>query len=400
MNKSVWVFQYPKDIRTKGPDKASWFVGWYDHAGKRRSESCGPGSRGKNLAQKRLRRIQGELDLGVHAPLSKKSWTDFLKDYRDQILSRLEPSSQIAINVALNAFDRHVKPGKVESITSQTIDLFISRRRNDKGKKPESKVSAATVNKDLRHIKAALKKAAEWSYLRTLPRIRMVREPEKLPRYVTPEHFELIYTVACEKAKYPNRPEQQYTAPQWWRALIVTAYMTGLRIHEILSFRNDDFDLERGHLITRANDNKGKRDEVIALHPTVVEHIQSLNSSNPRPLAWPHDSRLLWTEFGRIQREAGIHLPCSGSHKHTPACHVYGFHDFRRAFATVNAPRLKAETLQKLMRHRSYQTTLGYINLTSQIEDAVTNMPVPPVLQKHRTTDPGSHIDKNEGGHG
>lgn len=62
--------------------------------------------------------------------------------------------------------------------------------------------------------------------------------------------------------------------------------------------------------------------------------------------------------------------------------HNCGFHDFRRAFASVNVPRLKPETLQKLMRHRSYVTTLGYINLASQPDDAITSMPLPKVLRK------------------
>lgn len=34
------------------------------------------------------------------------------------------------------------------------------------------------------------------------------------------------------------------------------------------------------------------------------------------------------------------------------------------------------------MRHKSYTTTQGYINLASQLEDAVANMPVPKILQK------------------
>jgi len=53
----------------------------------------------------------------------------------------------------------------------------------------------------------------------------------------------------------------------------------------------------------------------------------------------------------------------------------------------VNAPRLKPETLQKLMRHRSYITTLGYINLASQLDDAITSMPVPKVLQKEEANE-------------
>jgi len=72
-------------------------------------------------------------------------------------------------------------------------------------------------------------------------------------------------------------------------------------------------------------------------------------------------------------------------HQHTPACHVYGFHDFRRAFATVNAPRMKPEALQRLMRHKSYQTTQKFcLNPTNQIDEAVSEMPVPDTLKKDK----------------
>src|SRR5207248_202981 len=67
-------------------------------------------------------------------------------------------------------------------------------------------------------------------------------------------------------------------------------------------------------------------------------------------------------EFQRIQASAEINLPCREQHEHTEACHFYGFHDFRRAFATMNADNLTADALQALMRHKSYQTTRVYIN--------------------------------------
>jgi integrase len=67
----------------------------------------------------------------------------------------------------------------------------------------------------------------------------------------------------------------------------------------------------------------------------------------------------------------------------TDACCVYGFHDLRRAFATINAPRLKPEALQKLMRHKSYSTTLrSYVNVTDQLQAAIETMPIPPGLKK------------------
>lgn len=57
--------------------------------------------------------------------------------------------------------------------------------------------------------------------------------------------------------------------------------------------------------------------------------------------------------------------------------HVYGFHDLRRAFATMNAYKLSAEALQALMRHKSYQTTQKYINLARQMDTAVASLHVP-----------------------
>ena len=259
-------------------------------------------------------------------------------------------------------------------------------RIKDRGKNPESVVSPATINKDLRHLKVALRKALEWNYLHTMPKIRMVREPEKLPRFVTAEHVEAIYKTGCEGAVYPKLEGQVYSSSDWWRALVVIAYMTGMRIKEILSIRREDVDFEAGQLITRAKDNKGKRDERIPLHPVVIEHLRCLAGNSRLVFCWDRDYTLLWNEFKRIQRRAGIKLACPEDHKHTPSCHVYGFHDFRRSFATVNAPRMKAETLQKLMRHKSYKTTMGYVNLTTQIDEAVANMPVPEVLRKDEKT--------------
>src|SRR5437870_1546184 len=101
MNKRVWIFQFKKEVARKGEGGASWYVGWYDLQGKRHSESCGPGSRGKNQAEKRLRRLQSELDMGVHKPASKVTWKDFCQEYEDQIVSRLAASSQRTVKVGL-----------------------------------------------------------------------------------------------------------------------------------------------------------------------------------------------------------------------------------------------------------------------------------------------------------
>lgn len=95
--------------------------------------------------------------------------------------------------------------------------------------------------------------AAEWGYLTKAPKVRMVKEPGKLPPYVTPEHCAQIY-AACGQARMPA--DLPYPAADWWRALLMAAYMTGWRIGELLALARDSVDLDKGTAITWHEDNK------------------------------------------------------------------------------------------------------------------------------------------------
>ena len=139
--------------------------------------------------------------------------------------------------------------------------------------------------------------------------------------------------------------------------------------------------MDEGYAITRHDDNKDNRDDRGPLTDVVIEHLRGIASFDVLVFPWPHADSTLWSQFHRIQREAGIHRPCRGKHEHTPSCHVYGFHDLRRAFATMNAPTLSADALQSLMRHKSYVTTQKYINMAGQLNRAVDNLYVPDVLK-------------------
>lgn len=187
------------------------------------------------------------------------------------------------------------------------------------------------------------------------------------------------------------RPYRPPTAPfcrpiwpaEWWRALLVFAQMTGWRISELLAIEWKDVDLGAGTAITRASDNKGRRDDMVALHPVVIEHIKRLMWTDSNVLPLEEDRKTLLDEFHRIQKAAGIYLPCREQRPHTctDACHRYGFHDLRRAFATMNAANMTREPLQALMRHQSSLTTEKYINFARQIKPAVANLHVPAVLR-------------------
>jgi integrase len=380
MSSTAWVYQRPEQVEKLGEDKASWYVGWYDPDGRRCSESCGPGFHGKKKAEKKRRHLEAELMTGTYQKDAKKLWADFRKEYKERVLAGLAVATRAQARISLDHFERIVKPIRMFALSTQHVDNFIATRRQERGLHKGDLLSPCSLNKDLRHLKAALRVADEWGYLSRLPKVRMEKVPKHLPTYITAEHFAALY-AACDQAKKPA--DVPNVAPaDWWRALIVMGYMTGWRVGDMLALRRDQLDLEAGLAVSLAEDNKGKRDELVKLHPVVVEHLRRLAGFTPTVLPWNQNQRTLYTEFARIQKAAGIQLPCPRAHEHTAFCHVYGFHDLRRAFATMNADKLTPDALQALMRHKSYQTTQVYINLARQMDAAVAGLHVPEVLRK------------------
>ena len=85
--------------------------------------------------------------------------------------------------------------------------------------------------------------------------------------------------------------------------------------------------------------------------------------------------------FATLKRDCPI-LPCKKTYEHTDAPHLYGFHDLRRGFTTMNAGTLSAHALQALMRYKSYATAQRYVDMAPQSDKAVELLKVPEVLER------------------
>jgi integrase len=375
----VWIYQDSHQVKKYGEDQASWYVGWYDPDGKKCCKSCGIGSFGQTKAENLRKKREAELTEGTYQKKARTTWEDFRKEYENKVQVRKAPQMRRLMDDALDHFARIIKPKRMSGIKTATIDRYIAVRCKERGKKGGTLLSPASLNKELRHLRAAFRKAFKWRLLPELPDFEFLKERKKLVTYVSPEHFATLYQH-CEHGQVPS-VQLAYPPGDWWRALIVMGYMTGWRVSDMLGLRRADLDLEVGAAITRADDNKGKRDERVPLHSVVVGHLKKLAGFEERVFPWNASRRVLQEEFARIQEKAGIHLPCHGNHEHSRFCHVYGFHDLRRAFATQNATRLTAPALQELMRHKAFTTTLGYINMARQLDEAVKSLHVPEVLK-------------------
>jgi integrase len=368
----AWVYQDSKQVKKHGEKKASWFVGWIDPEGKRRCESCGPGSAGKSAAEKVRAKRQAELIEGTYKSNAKKTWKDFREEYEEKILGRMERQTHRLTTEVLDHFERIINPKYMRGIKTQTIDEYIAKRSQEPGKRKGETLSPATLNKDLRHLRAILRRAYKWRYIDRAPDFTFEREPKRLPCYVAPDHFAAIYG-ACDAARWPD--DQPYSAADWWRGLLTMAYMTGWRISELLAVRRDDLDLDAGTAFLAAADTKGERDELTKLHPVVVQHLRKVAGFSPTVFPWTRNPRALYDEFNAIQDTTKIGAPSSRKAHYT-------FHDLRRGFASMNADRLTADALQALMRHKSYTTTQKYINIARQLDTAVASLHVPDVLNK------------------
>ena len=368
----AWVTR--KKLANKGE---TWVCNWWEPGRVRRAKHFPT----RKAAEAHAKLIEAQVLAAAYQGIRSVTWAAFVDEYDSAILSHHAASGRVPAMAALRHFGRLGRPGRVDQITAATVDRYASARKLEPGAKPGSQVAATTINRELRTLKAALRVAVTWKYLAECPPIRFLREFRAPPRYVTPEHFAAIYG-ACEEAR---RPIAAGASPgTWWRAFLVTAYLTGWRLRELLELRRADVDLETGRATLQAENTKGGRSESLALHPLVVEHLRELRGFSERVFHLDRDRRLLWDEFDRIQLAAGIRLDCPRDHQHTPACHSYGFHDLRRAFATLNQARLSPQELQRLMRHQDFQTTQRYLAMARDITQAAAAIFVPDLPERRR----------------
>jgi integrase len=371
-------------------DKPHFYVE-FRFRGKRRQKSYGPGANAHRLAKAEAIKLDAELRTGKYEERECEreqqaaeearhmTWAQFVEEY-DAKEVRLMPSerSKPSVRKSLKFFGEICNNPMLHEITSGKIMEFRATRSTARGKKRGSTISPATVNSDLRCIKAALRAAADWGHIDRAPKFKFLDESREFKRYITPEHFAAIYK-ACDSATLPD--EMHVPAGQWWRAVLMFVSMTGWRIGATLALKWADVDLEAGTALTRAKDNKSKRDAVVALHPAVIEHVRPLKTFHPNVFPWEHDRTCLMNHFHKIQAAAGVNLPCriTEPHECTDRCHRYGFHDGRRMFATMNATNMTREALQELMQHASPLTTAVYIGFARQMKPAVANLYVPNV---------------------
>jgi site-specific recombinase XerD len=205
----------------------------------------------------------------------------------------------------------------------------------------ERKVSFSTFNQALN--------AARFFFMDVLHRpfvvegLRYQRPPRRLPVVMNEAEVSQLLASAVSLRD---------------RALLETAYATGMRVSEVTRMLITDLDSQR--MVIRVEQGKGRQDRYVMLSPSLLETLRAYwRESKPKSFLFPGlgGKKPLCISsaqkaFDKAQQRARIEKPVS-------------FHTLRHSFAThLLEDGVNVRTIQALLGHRSLHTTELYTHVT------------------------------------
>ena len=187
-----------------------------------------------------------------------------------------------------------------EPALSDFSDQEVARFLRDhlKGRSPY------TANKAYWCFYALWNHAADLRLIDKRPTIRPFKEPERIPlAWLIEELRRLLRSCAATPGLIDGIP-----AGNWWLALHWVWWSTGERCSAAMRIKTGDVNLERGEILIRAEDRKGKtRDALYKLLPQAVETVAAIWSRDRKYLfPFPWSPGTFYHRYTKILLRAGL----------------------------------------------------------------------------------------------
>lgn len=210
--------------------------------------------------------------------------------------------------------------------------------------------SSATVNSYTRPIMAMLRMAAEeeYSLLGRVPKIKKIKENLRSPLALTMGEFQKVLA----RVKTLEDTIGGYPAPDWWEAVLLTFWESGLRFKALLAVRTVDLVWENSGFFSQAENAKDKEGDWHPLQAATLAAIRKIFDPI-RELLFPHDIAVetIGKRFRKILDTSGIYAP-----------HGCGmrFHRLRRSKASYT--ELNGGDAQRALGHSARSVTERYLD--------------------------------------
>lgn len=180
----------------------------------------------------------------------------FFSQYHERLRITRAPSTAQRSEFALQAFEQYVPASRLLR-TLCTLDFEAYKVARLRQKK-----SPNTINIELRHLKAAVRAAAKWGYLDSVPEIQQLQVPERAVPFFTLEELDNLVAAIEE---------------DWARRFVLFAFSTGMRRNEIIYLTRQNVDLERRLAYVRNTNEfttKSRKERIVPLNHTAYSLIR------------------------------------------------------------------------------------------------------------------------------
>lgn len=315
---------------------------WYYEIDRKRI-SLGTEDRGEALrlfAEIKRQYLAGKL-ARIHGDC-RKTLEDFRTEFLDWSEQNQPRSTYRANRLALDKLMAETGDKvRLDAISRRDTDRLITTAR-------KAKLTTATINCYLRHIRAVLAKAVEWKYLPSHPLAGMKELPAETrkPRFLT----------AGEVATVLHKVDDIDL-----RRLVAAYLATGRRRTEMLALTWEDVNLERGVYLIRSSTAKRGKGGLYPINAAFRSVLLAIGEGKGR--VFPR-----WSGPDTITHMVKKVLIAAGR----PDMRL---HDLRHSFAVafVEAGG-DLRTLQSLLGHTRYQTTEIYTHVTDDHLAKAANM--------------------------
>jgi len=303
----------------------------YKLDGRDRRESLG--TKEERDAKRKLNNFKRDLQAGKIRPISDGAricFDEFMKEFLEYVESSTRDSTHTLYDVALRKAKASWGDIPLSHITTRHIDMLIKDMRRDG-------LATPTINKNLRHVKAALRKAHAWEYLKTPVRFPKKLTEETALRYLTVEQLRTLVGWLDD--------------PEWADFVLFGAY-SGFRSGEIIRLEWSDIDNPQG-FIRKSKEQKNKNESRWPIS-TPARAILDRCRNHGGKKVFRFSCR---TWVSQKFKQAAVAIGCPDLRFHDLR-HTYGSH---MAMAGVDL-----KSLQLLMGHKSIASTMVYAKVSPE----------------------------------